>query len=108
MTPLMSLGNFVIKVPGAVQHNSNFWNFDMTEKKTVPLTVVGSGKKVRLISIESGQEVRGRLTAMGLVPNIEFTVMNNGHPGPFIVKVRESKIALGRGMANKIMVALIK
>ena len=108
MTSLMSSKNFVIKVPKTVQHNSNFWNFDMTEKKTVPLAVIGSGKKVKLISVESGQGLRGRLTAMGLVPNIEFTVMNNGHPGPFIVKVRESKIALGRGMANKIMVALVK
>jgi ferrous iron transport protein A len=104
----MSSKNFVIKIQRAVQHSSNFWNFDMIEKKTVPLAMIGSGKKVKLISVKSGRGLRGRLTAMGLVPNIEFTVISNGSHGPFIIKVKESKIALGRGMANKIMVALEK
>jgi len=41
---------------------------------------------------------------MGLMVNVEITVVNNGHPGPFVVSVRESKVVLGRGMADKIMV----
>ena len=80
----------------------------MTEKKTAPLAIIGPGQKVELISVKSGRGLRGRLTAMGLVPNIEFTVISNNHPGPVVVKIRESKIALGRGMATKIMVALEK
>ena len=79
----------------------------MTEKKKIPLAMVQSGQKVRLIKVDSGQGLRGRLMAMGLVTNAEFSVVNN-NSGPLIIKIKESKIALGRGMANKIMVSLKK
>ena len=69
--------------------------------------MVQSGQKVRLIKVDSGQGLRGRLMAMGLVTNAEFSVVNN-NSGPLIIKIKESKIALGRGMANKIMVSLKK
>jgi Fe2+ transport system protein FeoA len=41
---------------------------------------------------------------MGLVPNVEITVVRNAHPGPFVISVRDSKMMLGRGVADKIMV----
>jgi Fe2+ transport system protein FeoA len=41
---------------------------------------------------------------MGLLPNVEITVVNNTHPGPFVISVKDSKMMLGRGMAHKIMV----
>jgi Fe2+ transport system protein FeoA len=37
--------------------------------------------------------------------NVEITVINNGHPGPFVVSVKGSRMMLGRGMADKIMVS---
>jgi len=42
---------------------------------------------------------------MGLVADVEITVVNNSHPGPFVISVKDSKMMLGRGMANKIMVS---
>jgi Fe2+ transport system protein FeoA len=41
---------------------------------------------------------------MGLVPGVEITVVSNGHPGPFVVNVRDSKMMLGKGMTHKILV----
>jgi Fe2+ transport system protein FeoA len=38
------------------------------------------------------------------VPEVELTVVSNGHPGPFVVIVKDVKIALGRGVAHKILV----
>ncbi len=76
-----------------------------TEKKQVrPLSIVKEREKVRLVSIEAGRGLNSRLVSMGLVPNIEITVLNNSHPGPFVISVKGYKMMLGRGMAQKIMV----
>ncbi|MBN1393382.1 MAG: ferrous iron transport protein A [Sedimentisphaerales bacterium] len=76
----------------------------MTDKQAKPLSKVGSGKKVKLVSIDAGRGLNSRLASMGLVPNVEITVINNGHPGPFIISVKNCKMMLGKGMARKIMV----
>lgn len=60
--------------------------------------------KVRLVKIEAGQALKARLAAMGLLPGVQFQVLNNGYPGPFIIDLKGTKIALGRGMAGKILV----
>lgn len=77
----------------------------MEQNKTIPLSTVKSGMKVKLTSIEAGRGLNSRLAAMGLLPNVEITVVSNGHPGPFVISVKGSKMMLGRGMADKIMVS---
>ncbi|MEJ2701594.1 MAG: FeoA family protein [Sedimentisphaerales bacterium] len=76
----------------------------MRQKQTQPLSTVRSGLTVRLASVEAGHGLNSRLASMGLLPNVEITVVNNGHPGPFIISVKGSRMMLGRGMAHKIMV----
>jgi Fe2+ transport system protein FeoA len=76
----------------------------MQQKHMMPLSAVRSGEKVRLAGIEAGRGLNSRLIAMGLVPNVEITVVSNNHPGPFVIMVKRSKVVLGRGMAQKIMV----
>jgi len=76
----------------------------MENKQTRPLSTVKEGQKVRLVSVNAGRGLNSRLTAMGLVPDVEITVVNNSHPGPFVISVKDSKMMLGRGMAQKIMV----
>jgi len=66
--------------------------------------MVKADEKVKLVSIDAGRGLKSRLTAMGLVPNVEITVLNNSHPGPFVISVKDSRMILGRGMAHKIMV----
>jgi len=77
----------------------------MQRKDVKPLSAVRSGEKVRLVGIEAGRGLNSRLIAMGLVPNVEITVVSNNHPGPFVIMVKSSKVVLGRGMAQKIMVS---
>jgi Fe2+ transport system protein FeoA len=68
-----------------------------------PLTMVKSGQPVRLVEITAGQRLRRRLTELGLIPGTELKVMQaNG--GPLLLAVHDSRLALGRGMAHKIMV----
>jgi len=76
----------------------------MEQKKARPLSKVQAGETVKLVGIEAGRGLSSRLASMGLVPNVEITVINNSHPGPFVISVKNSKIMLGRGMAHKIMV----
>lgn len=76
----------------------------MKNKQSLPLLMIKAGQKVRLVRINAGQGLNNRLASMGLVPNVEITVINNAHPGPFVVSVKGSKIILGRGIAHKIIV----
>ena len=77
----------------------------MEEEKIRPLSNVQSGETVKLASIEAGRDLHSRLASMGLVPNVEITVVSNSQPGPFVISVKNSKMMLGRGMAHKIMVS---
>jgi Fe2+ transport system protein FeoA len=77
----------------------------MEQNRIIPLSTVKSGRKVKLTGVQAGRGLTVRLAAMGLLPNVEITVVNNGHPGPFVISVKGSKMMLGRGMADKIMVS---
>ncbi len=76
----------------------------MDDKQLRPLSVVKEGETVKLVTINAGQGLKSRLTTMGLLPDVEITVINNSHPGPFVISVKNSRMMLGRGMAHKIMV----
>jgi Fe2+ transport system protein FeoA len=75
------------------------------EVSEMPLAMVEAGARVRLIAVESGRDLQGRLAAMGLVPGVEIEVLRNSLGGPFIIGVKGSRIILGRGMAFQIRVA---
>lgn len=76
----------------------------MQDKQPKPLSTIKAGETVKLVSINTGRGLNSRLASMGLVPNVEITVVNNDHPGPFVISVRNSRMMLGRGIAHKIMV----
>jgi len=70
----------------------------------MPLSIIQTGRRVRLVSVDAGHGLCGRLTAMGLVPGVEIEVIRNSAHGPFLIEVMGSRIILGRGMAQKIRV----
>jgi Fe2+ transport system protein FeoA len=57
-----------------------------------------------MVGIDAGRGLNSRLAAMGLVADTELRVVSNGHPGPFVLIVKGTKVVLGRGVAQKIMV----
>ncbi len=77
----------------------------MEQKKVIPLSTIKSGETVILAGVEAGRGLNSRLAAMGLLPKVEIIVVSNGHPGPFVISVKGSRMMLGRGMADKIMVS---
>jgi ferrous iron transport protein A len=44
------------------------------------------------------------MTALGFTPGAEVTVLQNFGRGPLIARVRDARIALGRGEAGRIYV----
>lgn len=71
-----------------------------------PLTGLAPGQTVCLDCIHAGKRLRRRLAELGLTPGVEMVVLqNNG--GPLLLSVRDSRLALGRGMAAKVEVTPI-
>ena len=69
----------------------------------IPLTMVYQGQEVTLVDIDGGRGIRTRLAGMGLAPGVKLSVLRTG-PGPLMVAVRDTRLALGHGMAHKIIV----
>ena len=61
------------------------------------------GQPVQLVKINAGRRLKHRLTELGLTPGVTLTIIQKTG-GPILISVRDSRIAIGRGMANKIQV----
>ena len=60
---------------------------------------------VRISGIDGGHEVRARLATMGLLPGAVLSVLNRGPlGGPLLIEIDGTRIALGRGVARKVLV----
>ena len=70
----------------------------------LPLSFIPSGKNGLIRKVAEGENVRNRLTAMGFVSGEVIKVLRNDHCGPLIISILDSRIAIGRGMARKILV----
>lgn len=71
--------------------------------KLIPLTSVPVGRKVRVMLVEGGRAVRGRLCAMGLTPGTSAEIVANSG-GPLVLAVLGCRVMIGRGMACRVMV----
>jgi len=78
----------------------------MSANVPMPLSMAPIGVQVRLEEIRAGQRLAHRLAELGLTPGIELDVIQNAG-GLILVAVRDSRLALGRGMAHKVMVTCI-
>ncbi|AEF96036.1 FeoA family protein [Methanotorris igneus] len=54
--------------------------------------------------ILGGHGCKQRFYELGICPGKRITLINSGDCGPILVRVGNTKIALGRGMASKIVV----
>jgi Fe2+ transport system protein FeoA len=56
------------------------------------------------MSIDGGRSAGMRLAEMGFLPGVEIQVVNNSGIGPVTVIIKGTKLALGYGLAGKILV----
>ncbi|HNR14057.1 MAG TPA: FeoA family protein [Thermodesulfobacteriota bacterium] len=74
------------------------------EPEPIPLTMATPGRNVTLVAVTGGRGLKSRLYGMGITPGVHLRILNGGTSGPFLVLVRDFKIALGYGVARKLMV----
>lgn len=71
----------------------------------MPLVMARAGVDLRLRDIQGGCRLRQRLADLGLTPGSIVCLVQSEGGGPLIVALRgDARLALGRGMALKIMV----
>ena len=71
----------------------------------VPLVALPPGARGRVVGVVGGgMNLRMRLLQMGITPGALVEVVDNHGRGPVLVRVRGTVIALGRGVAEKIIV----
>ena len=77
-------------------------------KKMMTILDANPDEEVLVVKIEAGRELKQRLAAMGLLPESKITVVRSVSQGQVIVRIKDSRVVLGRGMANKIYVTRFK
>ena len=68
----------------------------------MPLSMAKPGETVTVRHVTGKDEVRQHLKELGFVAGTEVTVIS-GLSGSLIVQVKDSRVALDRSMANRIM-----
>lgn len=75
------------------------------QERVIPLIMLRQGHKAKIVDNQSyGRGLLRRLEDLGLNIGTEFEVVTAGNPGPFLLAVQEQQLALGQGLASKIMV----
>jgi len=100
----MSNDSDVTGRPGCCRRETDFQEVE-TEDNLIPLGDIHAGQTVRLVHIGGGCSLRSRLAALGLLPGVQLEMVRNSSSGPFVVAVKGSRLALGRGMARHILVS---
>ena len=69
----------------------------------MPLSMVNSGEKKQVIRVTGKDETRKFLANLGFVEGSEVTVVSV-IAGNMIVNIKDTRVAIDRSMANRIMV----
>lgn len=70
----------------------------------MPLSMIKTGDNVAIHHINGKEETRHFLEHLGFIPGVEVSVVSEAN-GNIIVKVHDTRVAISRTMATKIMVA---
>jgi len=77
----------------------------MNQKRSgLPLALVSPWSEVRIIDIRGGRGLIRRLSDLGFMVGEKIRVVHIHNPGPMLVEVKGSRIAVGRGVSMKIIV----
>lgn len=74
-------------------------------RELVPLTDVSPGERVRVMGHLGGRQMAHRAAEMGLLKGQVVKVIKSEGPGPVVLAVMGSRVAVGRSMAAKVQVS---
>lgn len=69
----------------------------------MPITLANQGEALMIMRVGGSQEVKKHLADLGFVPGAEIKIITE-IGGNLIVNVKESRVAISKEMAGKIMV----
>ncbi|KUK99364.1 MAG: hypothetical protein XE08_0059 [Parcubacteria bacterium 32_520] len=98
--------NFLCKFYKAViLFNGKNIKGERIKNMTTTLDSISENKTVKVIDISGGWGVRQRLSGLGIHPGDVITVKKSAIVrGPILISVHGNQVALGRGVARKIIV----
>lgn len=73
----------------------------------MPLSMANTGEAFQIRKIGGKQETRQFLAQLGFVAGGYITVISDSN-GSMVISVKDSRVAIGRDLANKIIVSFIK
>ena len=77
----------------------------MTDKRQLTLNQLGAGQTGAVVQILGGRGLMARLNAMGIRPGKKVTKVSSMlFKGPVTLRLDGAQIAIGIGMANKVVV----
>ena len=68
------------------------------------LAEMATGARVVFRGVNAGRALSSRLAALGLVDGAQLEVMQNSTSGPVLVRVHNTRVALGHDEAMKVLV----
>jgi len=73
--------------------------------KKISLAQIKANRKGKIVEILGGANLQSKLMNMGVRSGKEFTKLSHiGLEGPVVIKIGRTILALGHGIASKIMV----
>jgi ferrous iron transport protein A len=76
----------------------------VTSAQPVILSDLPAGFRGVVAAVIGGRDLAARLAAMGLTAGTEIVILQNRGFGPMLARVRDTRIALGRGQASLVTV----
>ena len=80
------------------------WDGLIKKRTGLPLALVPPGTEGKIVEIRGGRGLVKRLSDLGFTQGTKVRVVHTHNPGPVLVEVKDSRIALGRGVSMKIIV----
>lgn len=74
----------------------------------MPLAQAAVGETVELVSVHGGLGLQRRLAEMGLGPGARFQLETVGRPGPRVILVKGSRLILGHGVVQRVVVRSVR
>lgn len=72
------------------------------------MDTIKPGQKAKVVEVRGGWGLRQRLSELGIIPEQVVTIAGTSlWRGPVLVEVNSNEVALGRGVAKKVVVEVI-
>ena len=74
------------------------------KEDVLPLSMIPAGERVTVVEFRGGRHSTHRLLNMGLNIGDSLEVISNNFQGPFLLRIKDTRLGIGHGVAHKILV----